>query len=116
MRDFPPDEKAIITTITWSYSGEKRPIPHKTLIINTSGLFRLIQNSRKPEAKLVKERFIEILADIAKKGFNRASRPKIWIYPGKEYTHTEWLNKKSENYLRLHPDKDFDDFLKTLLF
>jgi len=114
IKDFPPDEKALITTITWSYSGERRPIPHKVLIINANGLSRLIQNSRKPEAKRIKERFIEIMADIVKKGINRAALPKIWPYGKKELGWSEWFNKKKENYFRLHPDKDFDDFMRSL--
>jgi hypothetical protein len=112
VKDFPPDEVAIITTISSTYSGKKRPIPHKLLIINTSGLMRLIDNSRKPEAKPFKEQIIKLTADFINYGLRRAVLPKTW---GKEnLTWGEWVAKKEKNYFRKHPDATFEDFLRTL--
>ena len=55
---FPSEEKAMITTISTTYSGAERPIPHKLLIINEAGVMRLILKSRKPNAWEFKERII----------------------------------------------------------
>jgi len=109
---FPKDEVSSVYIIYAGKSGKK--IPHKILIINANGLSRLIQNSRKPEAKRIKERFIEIMADIVEKGINRAALPKTWFWGKKGLTWGEWVKKRQEMYFRLHPDKDFDDFLRSL--
>jgi len=118
LSSFPDNEKSYIVCAVTSNDGtlskSRARKTQKVLIINVDGLFRLIQNSRKPEVKRIKERFTKILADIFKYGINRSSLPKLWLYRGNELTWGEYINKKCENYLKLHPDKDFDDFLATL--
>jgi prophage antirepressor-like protein len=116
VRDFPKTYVSMITTITLGYGGENRPIPHKLLIINEAGLYRLITRSDKPIARQLQARiFEEVLPVYRKHGINRASLPKIWYYRGKAYDYPEWRAKKEEAYFKRFPNADYEDFLGSLL-
>jgi hypothetical protein len=84
------------------------------IIINVKGVLRLIDKARKPEAQHIKERILEIEADILSKGINWASLPKTWPYRGEELTWGEFVAKKEEAYFRRHPDATFDEFVLSL--
>jgi prophage antirepressor-like protein len=115
VRDFPKTYVSMITTITSSYSGENRPIPHKLLIINEAGLYRLITRSSKPVARKLQDKiFGEILPAYRKHGINWAALPRAWKYRGEWLNHAEWMAKKEAAYFRRFPDKDYDDFLRSL--
>jgi prophage antirepressor-like protein len=120
VRDFPPDEKAIITTITSSYSGENETVkktPHNLLILNESGVMRLILKSRKENAWKFKERIIKVISYYRRNpNLNWAALSRNCVYRGKELTYAEYVNQKFDNYLRHHPDDTFEDFLPTLPF
>jgi prophage antirepressor-like protein len=82
------------------------------LIINESGLFRLILKSRKPVAQQLRENIIKVLPKIRKHGLNWASLPETW---GKDsLVWSEWVAKKEKNYFRRHPDASHEDFIMSL--
>jgi prophage antirepressor-like protein len=115
VRDFPKTYVAMITTITWSYSGENRPIPHKLLIINEAGLRRLIARSDKPVARELQTLiFEEVLPAYQRHGINWARLDKVWPWRGEMLNYAEWRAKKEEAYFKRFPDASLDDFLKTL--
>ena len=86
----------------------------KILIINESGVMRLILKSRKENAWVFKERIIKLVADHRKHGLNWAALPRILTYRGKEYTWAEWVNKQRESYFKRFPDASEEQFLATL--
>jgi len=89
--------------------------PQKMLIVNETGLYRLIFKSHKPEVKRFQTWvFNEVLPSIRKYGFYRAAQPKIWPYGGKKYTWAEWVNIKREAYFKRFPDATEEQFLATL--
>jgi prophage antirepressor-like protein len=113
VKDFPPEYVSTIFTIEKSYSEGGRV--HKILIINEAGLYRLITRSSKPVAKQLQDKiFGEILPAYRKHGINWASLPKIWCFRGQMYNYPEWRAKKEEAYFKRFPDKDYDDFLRSL--
>jgi prophage antirepressor-like protein len=108
IRGFPENEKGVVLTDT--PGGQQ-----KISIINEQGLFRLILKSRKPVAQAFKEKLItEILPAYRKYGINWASLSKVWNYRGQMLNYPEWRAKKEEAYFKRFPDKDYDDFLRTL--
>jgi prophage antirepressor-like protein len=113
IKDFPEDWKSIIVLI---YSGENgKKIPHKILLINEAGLYRLITRSDKPVARELQAIiFEEILPTYRKHGINWAAMPKIWNYRGQMLNYPEWRAKKEEAYFKRFPDKDYADFLRSL--
>jgi len=130
-KEFPDEEKAYIicggvsNTTTYcrcdgastdTTSGKsRRRKTQKYLIINESGLMRLILKSRKKNAWEFKERIIKLVADCRKKGINRAILAKTWSYGGEEeLTHTEWRAKREKAYFRRYPNASWEDFLRSL--
>ena len=117
--DFPESEKSYITCAvasTDTTSGKsRRRKTQKYLIINESGLMRLILKSRKKNAWEFKERIIKLVVDCRKKGVNRAVLGKTWSYAGEEeLTWNEWRAKQEKAYFRRHPDATMDDFMRSL--
>ena len=115
---FPENEKAHVVCAVISNDGSSiKPGTRKTqkmLIINRDGLFRLVMESRKPQAKQIRNRFIEILSEITKKGINRASLPKTWSYAGEDnLTYAQWRDRREKAFFRRHPDATLEDFLKA---
>ena len=129
-KSFPDNEKTYVVCARYSIPGTStrsevfskhltsaKPRARKTqkmLIINKEGVFRLILESRKPEAKQIRNQIIGILSEISKKGIMRASLPKTWPYGGKDLTWGEYIAKKEESFFRRHPGADFDEFLRSL--
>jgi len=112
---FPSEEKAMITTISTTYSGAERPIPHKLLIINEAGVMRLILKSRKPNAWEFKERIIKVVSYFRTQGINRAALPRSYSWgKEKELTWTEYFNRRQESYFKRNPAATYDDFLASL--
>jgi prophage antirepressor-like protein len=105
------DARCAVISIPGIHEGPGNP---NVLIINEAGVMRLVLKSRKENAGVFKERIIKLLADYREYGLNRALLPKIWPYGEKELGWSEWINKRKENYFRLHPDKDLDDFMRSL--
>jgi prophage antirepressor-like protein len=87
----------------------------KLLIINESGVLRLIQNSRKEKAKEFKEHIIKFLSDCLKHNLNWAVLPRTWTFRGKEYTWAEWVNLKRDWYFKRFPYATQEQFEAILL-
>jgi len=129
---FPVEEKAYVTCAVFSKHGtsagcdvysiygtsakSRARKTQKLLIISEAGVMRLILKSRKKNAWEFKERIIKVVSYFRKHGVNWAVLSRNWVYGGKELTWTEYVNRKSENYLKRHPDATFEDFLATLPF
>jgi prophage antirepressor-like protein len=113
VKNYPKDE---VSTITICYTGKSgKKIPNKILIINEKALYRLITRSSKPVARQLQDKiFGEILPAYRKHGINWASLPKIWNYRGQMLNYAEWRAKKEAAYFKRFPDKDYDDFLRSL--
>jgi hypothetical protein len=112
VKNYPKDE---VFTITICYSEGSRKRAHKVLIINEKALYRLITRSSKPIARQLQDKiFGEILPAYRKHGINWAALPKVWYYRGQMLNYPEWRAKKEAAYFKRFPDKDYDDFLRTL--
>ena len=116
VKNFPPGEVARIsfTTVTSNHSGGNRAVPHNLLIINESGVMRLILKSRKSNAWAFKERIIQLVKDYGFRGLAWAVLPRVWTYRGKELTWTEYVNKKHDAYFKRFPDATEEEFEATL--
>jgi len=135
-KDFPDNEKSYVICDRYSISGtsagyskhltsavtskdgtsgkSRARKTQKILIINESGVMRLILKSRKENAWVFKERIIKLVADHRKHGLDWAALPRIWTYRGKEYTWAEYVNKQREAYFKRFPDATEEQFLATL--
>jgi len=112
--DFPENERMTVTN-SYGHSG-KRGGARYLNIVNEAGLYRLIFNSRKPEAKRFQTWvFNKVLPSIRKYGIFKASLPKTWSYAGEEnLTWNEYRIRREKAYLRKHPDATIEEIANAL--